>query len=108
MNKGTLGKTRSEHVELLENIVSIFKANNLDSGIHGTSLWNENYKDLHLLVFTKDSHGLENFKNSLESIKSRYKVNLGEMRGDDNIGLDLDIDINDGGLTLHLSYVIIL
>ena len=54
-----------------EQIIKIFRKNKLNCGLHGTSLWNQNYKDVDLLVFSLGDKS-ENFIKALDD--TEYKT----------------------------------
>jgi len=101
------GKIREEDIGALENLVELFKKHGLRAGLHGTSLWNKNYKDLDLLVVSESEKvGVPEFKVALAELLEMFSATVSGENGDDTIGLDYDIQI--GKLVLHLSYVILL
>ncbi len=104
MNK-VYGKLRQEDLPSIEAMVSLFRKHNLFSGLHGTSLWNPNYKDVDLLV-TSVTNDVAAFKQALQEMLEAQKGQIVEEKGDDVMGLDYDIRI--GSMVLHLSFVILL
>lgn len=104
MNK-VYGKLRQEDLPTIEALVSLFRQHNLFSGLHGTSLWNPNYKDVDLLVVSL-TNDVAAFKLALQAMLVAQKGEIVEEKGDDVMGLDYDIRI--GSMVLHLSFVILL
>jgi hypothetical protein len=102
---GKYGKLREKDAPILKSVVELFRKHNLKSGLHGTSLWNPNYKDVDLLVIS-DKNAIVDFYAALEEMKVRRDVKIISQRGNEKIGLDYDVEI--GRLILHLSYVILL
>src|SRR3989344_3489559 len=99
------GKLREEDIPILNEIIVIAKKNGLQFGLHGTSLWNDQYKDVDLLV-TSQENNATNFKSFLEEVKEKYSAKIVNERGNEEIGLDCDIKI--GRTVLHVSYVVLL
>jgi hypothetical protein len=103
-----LGKLRKEDVPIIKDIVAILKEFKLNCGLHGTSLWNSSYKDVDLLVFSNNPTGLVDFRKAIQKVSEKFPVAIGKERGNDKIGLDLDLNIDNGKIYLHLSYVVLL
>jgi len=105
--KNIYGKIRGEDLPLLESVVQIFKKRGLKGGLHGTSLWNRNYKDVDLLVVSGSSaSGVESFLMALDDLKNKHSAKILKEKGNELIGLDYEVEI--GKMILHLSYVVLL
>ncbi len=104
MNKEALGELRKNDIKTLTFATSLFKKYGFSSALHGTSLWNKNYKDIDLVVFPKNSRAGEvgKFLVALEKLqKSGAKIKTA--RGNKKIGFDYDINFKKS--RVHLSYV---
>jgi capsular polysaccharide biosynthesis protein len=101
------GKLRPEDVLTLKLVIELFRKHNLRAGLHGTSLWNAQYKDVDLLVVAlSENSGAKSFLEALADLKKEYSAKILQQKGEENIGLDYDIEI--GKIILHLSYVVLL
>jgi len=101
------GKLRPEDVPTLKLVIELFRKHGLRAGLHGTSLWNAQYKDVDLLIVApSENSGVKNFLEALEDLKKQYPAKILQQKGGENIGLDYDIEI--GAMILHLSYVVLL
>lgn len=101
------GNIREEDVPVLEKVLELFEKNGLKAGLHGTSLWNKSYKDIDLLAVSfKETGGVDDFLRVVETLENELGAQVGEMRGNELIGLDCDLEI--GPTIFHLSYVILL
>lgn len=99
------GKLRQEDLPLIQEIVNLFRKHELSSGLHGTSLWNPNYKDVDLLVVSSTNDVLA-FRVALQEMLLAQKGQVIKEKGNDMMGLDYDIKVE--GMVLHLSFVILL
>ena len=92
---------------LVNNHISflIYRKYGLKSGLHGTSLWNQKYKDVDLLVFSL-SGDINSFKKAFNELLEKHYGKILGQRGKEISGLDYDVKI--GNMVLHLSYVILL
>lgn len=101
------GKLRPEDVPTLKSVIELFRKHGLRAGLHGTSLWNAQYKDVDLLVIaSSENTDVKNFLEALEDLKKQYLAKILQQKGDKTIGLDYDIEIDK--MILHLSYVVLL
>src|SRR5574341_2319418 len=81
------GKVRDEDLPVVKSAIGIFKKHNLKAGLHGTSLWNQNYKDIDVLVVS-DKNQVSDFYAAFVELEKLGKV-LGQ-RGNEIVGLDYD------------------
>lgn len=102
------GKIRPSDLATVKKVVSLLKRKGLRVGLHGTSLWNRNYKDIDVLVIHPSSNlkGLEYFQFVLEKIGKMPRAKVLGVRGNAEVGLDVDVSL--GQTVLHLSYVLLL
>ena len=101
------GKLREEDRPVLERVVKFFKEAGFGVGLHGTSLWNQHYKDVDLLVFSDAGKaGVMEFLAAVKKISQKHKGEVVNQKGNEEIGIDCDLNI--GPVTLHISYVVLL
>lgn len=100
------GKMREEDLPILKSAIEVFKKEGLKAGLHGTSLWNAQYKDVDVLVISTEKSGLSHFRKALGLLKKELSANVLQEKGNEEIGLDYDLEI--GKLVLHVSYVVLL
>ena len=107
MNTKALGKIRKGDVPAIMSVIKIFKSAWFSCALHGTSLWNKNYKDIDLVVFPRSSRagGVGKFLVALEQLK-KSGAKIKTARGNEKIGFDYDIDFSK--TRLHVSYVNVL
>ena len=98
------GKLRQEDLGVVEEVLSILKAYTLSCGLHGTSLWNAQYKDIDLIAFSQDND-ISAFRSAIKELQEKGAV-IEQERGDEVVGIDLDVSYK--GSALHLSFVILL
>ncbi len=99
------GKVQKRDSAKLKSILAIFKKHHLQCGLHGTSLWTPKYKDIDILVFSP-KRLVNDFELAIRAIQRKFKAKILEMRGNEKIGYDGDLQI--GKMIYRLSYVIIL
>jgi hypothetical protein len=88
-------------------VVHIFGKHRFQTGIHGTSLWNKQYKDIDVLVFSPSEEvGVEEFHDALQDILVRLDARLLNQKGNETIGIDCEVGIHDA--VFHISYVVLL
>ena len=96
MTNHRYGKIRSEDVFLLEFVLKVMRKR----GLHGTSLWNRNYKDIDLLVIGKN----EDFAKAIKVLEKNGSIL--DYKGDSTIGHDYNLRLKDA--RFHISNVILL
>ena len=99
------GAIRNEDIPVLDSVLAIFKKHNLSVGFHGTSLWNPRYKDIDILV-TSSAKDAQLFLTALDDIQKKHQANMTKIQGNNEIGLDYDLVIDN--TIIHASYVILL
>ena len=101
------GKLREADRPVLEAVVRFFKEAGFSAGLHGTSLWNPQYKDIDLLVFSNAGKvGAAEFLKALKAISQKHRGEVANQKGNEEIGIDCDLKI--GPVILHVSYVVLL
>ena len=99
------GKIRPEDIPTVEIAVKVFAKHGLSAGVHGTSLWSDAYTDLDLLVFS-EKNDADSFRKALEELVTMLNSSIVLQKGDDEIGLDYELQTDT--VLLHLSFVRIL
>ena len=95
------GKLQEKDLPLLESVVEVFKRHGFNAGLHGTSLWNPNYKDIDLLIVGKDTAA---FRKALVEATMKCKGQIDNLKGSTEIGLDCDLKTPHA--IIHISYVL--
>jgi hypothetical protein len=100
---GPLAVLREEDIPQVQKVVSIFKKHGFGVGVHGTSLWNRKYKDIDLLVFSKDaSTNPETYKKVIQELQSEHDAKILEQKGSAELGWDHELNLAE--TILHISY----
>lgn len=100
------GRLRIEDVPILEKALSILKTHHFQAGLHGTSLWNSNYKDIDLLVISESGNsGAVEFLLALKELETALGGRIQNQKGNETIGYDAELI--SGSCVFHISYVVL-
>ena len=102
---GNYGKVQPEDKKALKLLIREFKSKAFHCGIHGTSLWNKNYKDIDILVFSVINRS-KSFIEVIENLIKKMGFKLLYKKGTKDAGLDYEME--KGNCIFHISYVILL
>ena len=107
MNTKALGEIRKGDVPAVKSAVKIFKSAGFSCALHGTSLWNKNYRDIDLVVSRPNVNprDIAKFLVALERFK-KQGAKIKNAKGNKDIGFDYDVLLQK--TRLHVSYVNVL
>ncbi len=100
------GKIRADDQAAISQAETLFFSKGFQVGFHGTSLWNSRYKDIDMLVIDPAGKlGADTFRDVLGTLEKEYRAKVHWVAGNDDTGLDFEVNIKD--TLLHISWVIV-
>ncbi|MCH8049145.1 hypothetical protein IH979_00295 [Patescibacteria group bacterium] len=105
--KSVYGQIKKDDITVLKTVVELLKEHDLAVGIHGTSLWNPEYKDIDLVVFGMARRAQPaDFLDVIDHLKKDLNAEILKQRGDEKVGFEVELKVRKA--RFHLSYVILL
>lgn len=101
------GKIRDKDYESVKIIVQLLKAHELEVGLHGPVLWDENYPSISMAVFGMGRRAQPaDFLDVIDHLVEIMHANILEKKEDKDIGFDYKLAINGTEIRMHYLYLI--